>query len=145
MLKLDDMAARHPEAFPFLLVDKILGAVEGERAIGLRNVTANDPLLAAEGREPHSMRRSLLVEAFAQLAAIVLAPEGESAGSVEIAKIDSMSFLRTPVPGDQVVMTVELAREGEKLSARCKAEIGGQLAAEGTVEIETAVQGRVKD
>lgn len=137
MLKLEEMAARHPEAFPFLLVDKVLAAVESERAVGLRNVTANDPLLAAGGRRPYSMRRGLLVEAFAQLAAIALAPEGGTPRSVEIAKIDSMRFLKTPVPGDQIVMTVELSREGDDLKAACKAEIGGELAAGGTIEIET--------
>lgn len=137
MLKLEEMAARHPEAFPFLLVDKVLAAVENERAVGLRNVTANDPLLAAEGRRPYGMRRGLLVEAFAQLAAIALAPEGGTPRSVEIAKIDSMRFLKTPVPGDQIVMTVELSREGDNLKATCKAEIGGELAAGGIIEIET--------
>ena len=141
MIKLEDMAAKHPEAFPFLLVDKILGAVENERAVGLRNVTANDPLLAGEGRRPYSMRRGLLVEAFAQLAAIVLTPEGGSPGSVEVAKIDSMRFLKSPSPGDQVVMTIEFSREDETLKAACKAEIGGELAAEGTIEIVTVEEG----
>ena len=141
MIKLEDMAARHPEAFPFLLIDKVLGAVENERAVGLRNVTSNDPLLAAEGRRPYSMRRGLLVEAFAQLAAIVLTPEGGKPGEpspVEIAKIESMRFLKSPAPGDQIVMTIEFTREGDVLKAACKAEIGGELAAEGTLEIVTA-------
>ena len=138
MLKLEDLAAGHPEAFPFLLIDKVLGAVENERAVGLRNVTANDPLLAGEGRRPYSMRRGFLIEAFAQLAAIVLTPEGGDPGSVDITRIDSMRFLKSPTPGDQIVMTIELAREGDALKVACKAEIGGELAAEGRIDIETA-------
>lgn len=136
MLKLEDMAAGHPDRFPFLLVDKILGAVENERAVGLRNVTSNDPLLAREGRRPYSMRRGLLIEAFTQLASIVLTPEGGDPCSVEITRIDSMRFLKSPAPGDQIVMTIEISREGDALKVACKAEIGGELAAEGLIEIE---------
>ena len=45
-LNMDDAAARHPGSYPFLLVDKVLGMESARRAIGLHNVTANDPLLA---------------------------------------------------------------------------------------------------
>jgi len=142
MIELQDAAARHPAEFPFLLVDKVLGAETGERAIGLRNVTANDPLLASGGKAT-GLRRSLLIEAFAQLVAIALAPGDSRPSAVDIARIDSMTFERSPVPGDQIVMTVELARPatGGPLTARCKAEIGGELISQGTLEVEPAKVG----
>ena len=64
MLELDDAGSRHPGAYPFILVDRLLGAAPGLRAVGLRNVTANDPLVAGGGRTPSTLRRSLLTEAF---------------------------------------------------------------------------------
>ena len=137
MLELDDAASRHPAAFPFVLVDKVLGLAPAERAIGLRNVTANDPLVAGGGRRPGTLRRALMIEAFAQLAAVALAPEGSPPAPVEISRIDSMRFLRSPVPGDQIVLTVELSKADPRgCRAACKAEIGGELVAEGALEFE---------
>ncbi|MHC5053095.1 MAG: hotdog family protein [Planctomycetota bacterium] len=128
-----------PADYPFILVDKLLAAVPGERAVGLRNVTANDPLVAGGGRRPFSLRRSFLVDAFAQLVALALAPEGERPAPVEISKIDSMSFLRSPVPGDQVVLTVELGEGGSATRrAKCRAEAGGEPVAEGEIEFESS-------
>jgi len=130
-----------PADYPFVLVDKLLASVPGERAVGLRNVTANDPLIAGGGRRPTSLRRSLLVDAFAQLVALALASEGERPVAVEISKIDSMSFLRSPVPGDQLVLTVELeAGDGAARRAKCSAEAGGVSLAEGVIEFEPAME-----
>jgi 3-hydroxyacyl-[acyl-carrier-protein] dehydratase len=130
-----------PADYPFILVDKLLASVPGERAVGLRNVTANDPLIAGGGRQPTSLRRSLLVDAFAQLVALALAPEGERPVAVEISKIDSMSFLRSPVPGDQIVLTVELeAGDGATRRAKCSAEAEGESLAEGVIEFEPAAE-----
>ena len=139
MLELDDAGARHPAAYPFILVDKLMAAVPGERAIGLRNVTANDPLVAGGGATPKTLRRSLLVDSFAQLAAIALAPEGDRPAPVEISRIESMGFVRSPVPGDQVVLTVEITGAGDaSRRARCRAEAGGELIAEGEIEFDAA-------
>lgn len=144
MPELEDAARERASAFPFILVDKVLAKVPGERAIGLRNVTANDPLIsvggAGGGRGAGGLRRGLMIEAFSQLSAAALAPEGAEPRAVEISRIDSMRFLRTPVPGDQLVLTVELSKElsgAEEGEVRvfCKAEVDGALVAEGTVVV----------
>jgi 3-hydroxyacyl-[acyl-carrier-protein] dehydratase len=122
---------------PFILVDKLLASVPGERAVGLKNITANDPLLAGGGRRPTSLRRSLLVDAFVQLVEMALVPDGETPASVELSKIEAMTFLRSPVPGDQVVLTVELSGgDGAARRAKCRAEADGELVAEGEIEFE---------
>jgi len=129
----------YPAECPFILVDKLLASVPGERAVGLRNVTANDPLIAAGGGGATSLRRSLLVDAFAQLVAMALVPEGERPVPVEISRIEAMSFLRSPIPGDQIALTVEITpSEGDAAAkrAKCRAEIGGELVAEGEIEFE---------
>jgi 3-hydroxyacyl-[acyl-carrier-protein] dehydratase len=138
-LNMDDAAARHPGSYPFLLVDKVLGMESARRAIGLHNVTANDPLLAANGREPHSMRRALLIEAFSQLTAMALGHDSRHPAPVELAAIESMTFTRSPVPGDQIVLNVDLSRDGVVVTAACTAEIGGEKIAGGTLAFD--VQG----
>ncbi|MHC4200927.1 MAG: hotdog family protein, partial [Planctomycetota bacterium] len=135
--------AKPPAEFPFILIDKVLATAPGERAIGLRNVTANDPLIVTEGADGASaaggLRRGPVLEAFAQLASALPGPEGAPPRAVEISRIDSMRFLRTAVPGDQIVLTVVLSKEGATpeegaVKASCKAEVEGVLLAEGTVE-----------
>jgi len=129
-----------PAECPFILVDKLLASVPGERAIGLRNVTANDPLIGGGGGgRPLSLRRSLLVDAFAQLVAMALVPAGERPVPVEISRIEAMSFLRSPIPGDQIALTVDIMSgggEGAAKRAKCRAEVGGELVAEGEIEFE---------
>ena len=132
-LEIDDSVARHPGSYPFLLVDKVLGMDSGVRAVGLRNVTANDVLLAGQGRKPNTMRRGLLIEAFSQLAAMALGPDSKHPAAVELTTIESMAFTKTPVPGDQIVLNVDLARDGDKATATCKAEVGGAEIASGTL------------
>ena len=132
-LEIDDSVARHPGSYPFLLLDKVLGMQSGERAVGLRNVTANDVLLAGQGRKPRTMRRALLIEGFSQLAAMALGPDSKHPVLVELAAIDSMTFGKTPVPGDQIVLNVELSRDGDTVRATCKAEVDGSPIASGTL------------
>lgn len=135
--------AKPQNGFPFILIDKVLATAPGERAIGLRNVTANDPLIVTEGAEGVSaaggLRRGLVLEAFAQLASALPPSDGAPPRAVEISKVESMRFLRTAVPGDQIVLTVVLSKEGPTpeggaVKASCKAEVEGVLLAEGTVE-----------
>jgi 3-hydroxyacyl-[acyl-carrier-protein] dehydratase len=132
-LEIDDSVARHPGSYPFLLVDKVLGVTPGESAVGLRNVTANDVLLAAQGRKPATMRRALLIEAFSQLTAMALGPDSKHPLLVELAEIQAMTFTKTPVPGGQIVLNVELSRDDEKATATCKAEVDGAPIATGTL------------
>jgi len=134
-LDMDDAATRHPASYPFLLIDKVMGMDAGVRAVGLRNVTCNDPLLAGGGRRPLTMRRALLVEAFAQLTAMALGEDSRHPADVEVACINSMSFTTTPTPGDQIVLTVELAAEGDNTRAACKAEAGGATIAGGSIVV----------
>lgn len=116
--------------YPFILVDKILAMSPGERAVGLKNVTANDPLVAASGEGGLVLRRGLLLEAFVDLVSAAL---GGSARP-DLEEVRSMRFLATPEPGDQLVLTVTLReREEGRLPVHCKAEAGGRVIAEGEV------------
>ncbi len=120
------------DVYPFLLIDKLLAVEPGERAVGLRNVTAGDPLLTDRERGPARLRHGLLVEAFTQLAAAAVGNDAPQ--PLDVSSIDSMKFLRTPEPGDQLVLTVAFAKgEGDALRAACRAEAEGVLVAEGTL------------
>ncbi len=123
-----------PHRYPFSLVDRIVEYVPGSKAIGIKNVTLNEPHFQGHFPGRSLMPGVLIVEAMAQVGGIVLIqlPDAES-GPFLFASIEKVRFRRPVVPGDQLIMTVELLcvkrRRFGKMHAR--AEVDGQLAAEG--------------
>jgi 3-hydroxyacyl-[acyl-carrier-protein] dehydratase len=123
-----------PHRYPFLLVDRIIDYLPGKQAVGLKNVTFNEPYFQGHFPGRSLMPGVLIVEAMAQVGGIVMTQMPNSAGGLFVfAGIDKVRFRRQVVPGDQLVMTVELLwvkqRRFGKMQGR--AEVDGQLAAEG--------------
>ncbi|MDB9539388.1 3-hydroxyacyl-ACP dehydratase FabZ [Anabaenopsis arnoldii] len=123
-----------PHRYPFLLVDKIIDYVPEKLAVGVKNVTVNEPQFQGHFPERPLMPGVLIVEAMAQVGGIILKQlPGFEEGLFVFAGIDKVRFRRQVVPGDQLVMTVELLwikqRRFAKVQAR--AEVDGQLATEG--------------
>ena len=124
-----------PHRYPFLLVDRIIEYVPGQRAVGIKNVTFNEPHFQGHFPGQPIMPGVLIVEAMAQVGGIVLTQmlKSEEGGLFLFAGIDKVRFRRQVVPGDQLVMTVELVcikqRRYGKMQAR--AEVNGKLVTEG--------------
>jgi 3-hydroxyacyl-[acyl-carrier-protein] dehydratase len=123
-----------PHRYPFSLVDRIIDFVPGERATGIKNVTYNEPHFQGHFPGRPIMPGVLIVEAMAQVGGIVLTQLPDiPVGLFMFAGIDKVRFRRPVVPGDQLVMTVELLsvkrRRFGKMQGR--AEVDGQLVAEG--------------
>lgn len=123
-----------PHRYPFALVDKIIDYVPGVRAVGIKNVTFNEPHFQGHFPGRPIMPGVLIVEAMAQVGGIVISqlPDIDK-GLWMFAGIDKVKFRRPVVPGDQLLMTVELLwvkrRRFGKMQAR--AEVNGQKACEG--------------
>lgn len=123
-----------PHRYPFLLVDRIIENCPGERAVGIKNVTINEPHFQGHFPGRPIMPGVLIVEAMAQVGGIVLMQLPHIQGKLSLfAGIDKVRFRRPVVPGDQLVITVELLcikqRRFSKMKAR--AEVDGQLACQG--------------
>lgn len=123
-----------PHRYPFALVDRILEYVPEKRAVGLKNVTFNEPFFQGHFPGRPIMPGVMIVEAMAQVGGVVLSQLPEvPEGLFIFAGIDKVRFRRPVVPGDQLIMTVELLalkrRRFGKMQA--KAEVDGQLATEG--------------
>ncbi|MEH1865102.1 MAG: 3-hydroxyacyl-ACP dehydratase FabZ [Nostoc sp.] len=123
-----------PHRYPFLLVDKIIDYVPGKKAVGVKNVTINENYFQGHFPGRPLMPGVLIVEAMAQVGGIVLTQMSSVEGGLFVfAGIDKVRFRRQVVPGDQLVMTVELLwvkqRRFGKMQGR--AEVDGQLACEG--------------
>ncbi|MBO1061673.1 MAG: 3-hydroxyacyl-ACP dehydratase FabZ [Aphanizomenon sp.] len=123
-----------PHRYPFLLVDRIIDYVPGKKAVGIKNVTFNEPQFQGHFPGRSLMPGVLIIEAMAQVGGVVMTQMPNSQGGLFVfAGIDKVRFRRQIVPGDQLVMTVELLwvkqRRFGKMQGR--AEVDGQLAAEG--------------
>lgn len=94
-----------PHRYPILLVDRILEFVPGESAVGLKNVTMNEPHFQGHFPNFPVMPGVLIVEAMAQTAAILVVQTmgAEAEGKlVYFMSIDSAKFRKPVVPGDSV-------------------------------------------
>ncbi len=130
---LEEIQALLPHRYPFALVDRILDYVPGEKAVGLKNVTFNEPHFQGHFPGRPIMPGVLIVEAMAQVGGIVLTQIPGVSGLCLFAGIDKVRFRRPVVPGDQLLITVELLVIKRKRFGKMKAraEVDGQLACEG--------------
>lgn len=134
VLSVEDIQKLLPHRYPFALVDRIIDYVPGKKAVGIKNVTLNEPHFQGHFPGRPIMPGVLIIEAMAQVGGVVLTQMADlNGGLFMFAGIDGVRFRRPVVPGDQLIMTVELLsvkrRRFGKMQGR--AVVDGQLAAEG--------------
>jgi len=123
-----------PHRYPFALVDRIIEYVPGKRAVGIKNVTFNEPHFQGHFPGRPIMPGVLIVEAMAQVGGVVLTQMADVPGGLFMfAGIDKVRFRRPVVPGDQLIMTVELLCIKRRRFGwmQGRAEVDGRLVAEG--------------
>ena len=134
VLTIEEIHQILPHRYPFALVDRILELVPGEKAIGLKNVTFNEPYFPGHIPNRPLMPGVLMVEAMAQVGGVILTQlPGMKGKFFAFAGIDKVRFRRPVVPGDQLIMTVELLSLKRNRIAKMqgKGEVDGQLAVQG--------------
>lgn len=124
-----------PHRFPMLLVDRVIEVQGDRRAVGIKNVTANEPFFQGHYPRHPIMPGVLLIEAMAQLGGILLSQKLEHTGKIAVLlSLDKVKFRRPVVPGDQVVMEATARRIRSNIGeVACRAEVAGETAAEATV------------
>jgi 3-hydroxyacyl-[acyl-carrier-protein] dehydratase len=134
ILTLEDIHKLLPHRYPFSLVDRVIDYSPGKRAVGIKNVTFNEPHFQGHFPGRPIMPGVLIVEAMAQVGGIVLTQLPDIPdGLFMFAGIDKVRFRRPVVPGDQLVMTVDLLSVKRRRFGKMygRAEVDGQLVAEG--------------
>jgi len=126
-----------PHRYPLLLVDKVVDMVPGERAVGIKNVTFNEPQFQGHFPRRPVMPGVMIVEAMAQTAGVLvvhtLGKEAEGK-LVYFLTIDNARFRRPVVPGD--VMHIHVAKDrqrGNVWKFKCEVKVDGKLASEATI------------
>lgn len=135
MLNIGQIQEIIPHRPPFLLVDKIIEMEEGKRAVGIKNVTINEPFFVGHFPEYAVMPGVLIVEALAQVGAIAMLSVESNRGKLGfLAGIDGFRFRGQVVPGDTLRLEVEIIRlKGSIGKGKAVATVEGRTVAEGEI------------
>ncbi|MEE8333074.1 MAG: 3-hydroxyacyl-ACP dehydratase FabZ [Alphaproteobacteria bacterium] len=125
-----------PHRYPFLLIDRMIDVVSGESAVGVKNVSINEPFFQGHFPNHPVMPGVLIIEAMAQTAGALvvhtLGPEAEGR-VVYFMSIEGARFRKPVTPGDQLLVFVtKLARRANAWKFSGQAKVDGVVVAEAT-------------
>jgi len=125
-----------PHRFPFMLVDRVVETNEKDYIIGYKNLTFNEPFFQGHFPGQPVMPGVMQIEALAQLAGVLLLRSRERTGKVPyLMTIDNVKFRRPVVPGDKLMLRVDVIRDRRRT---------GQVRGIASVEGEAATEADIK-
>ncbi len=123
ILDIKEVIAYLPHRYPFLMVDRVLEIVSGEKITALKNVTINEPFFQGHFPGAPIMPGVLIVEGMAQAGGILyfeaLPPERKGS-LIYFMGIDGVKFRKPVTPGDQLIFIVEMLKQ-RKSAVKMKA------------------------
>lgn len=126
-----------PHRYPFLMVDRVIDMHADESAIGIKNVTANEPQFLGHFPDNPVFPGVLMIEGMAQTAGVLCICSGEAGNttkSVFFLTIDKAKFRKQVIPGDTIEYHVnKIARKRMMWWYRAEARVQGSLVAEAEV------------
>ena len=125
-----------PHRYPMLLVDRVLELDGVQRAVGVKNVTINEPFFQGHYPSAPIMPGVLVVEAMAQLSGVLIGQNFDQIGKLPVLlSMDRVKLRRPVTPGDQLILEAEAVRIRSRIAhMRCRAYVAEELAAEAEVK-----------
>jgi 3-hydroxyacyl-[acyl-carrier-protein] dehydratase len=125
-----------PHRYPFVMVDRIIEIRGDEAAIGIKNVTINEPQFLGHFPENPVMPGVLLIEGMAQAAAVIVLRRMQlrESRAMFLLTIDKAKFRKPAVPGDRIEYHVKRTAQRRNIWwFRAEAKVGGAVIAEAEV------------
>lgn len=130
-MTINEIMKHLPHRYPFLLVDRILELQQDVKAIGIKNVTINEPFFQGHFPGQPIMPGVLIIEAMAQLAGVMAFCSGVEGKSVFFMSIEKAKFRRPVVPGDQIRLEINILHQrGNVWKFSGTATVEGKLVSE---------------
>jgi 3-hydroxyacyl-[acyl-carrier-protein] dehydratase len=134
-LNIQDILSYLPHRYPFLLVDRVIECVPGSRLKALKNVSVNEPCFTGHFPERPIFPGVLILEAMAQATGILaFVTQGSRPSPDELyyfVGIDNARFRQPVIPGDQLILDVELERMRKAIwKFRGRASVDGKVVCE---------------
>jgi 3-hydroxyacyl-[acyl-carrier-protein] dehydratase len=132
-----------PHRYPFLLVDRIIAFEPDKRIVGIKNVSRNEQVLAAEPGKTPTLPPTILIEAVAQVGAILILAKPENKDKlIFFMGIERVRFRRPVYAGDQVEFEATVRRLRSRIgSLHGIARVNGVVCAEGTMMFALSKKG----
>lgn len=142
VLDIHDILEYMPHRYPLLLVDRVVEFEAGERIVGLKNVTINEPFFTGHFPEHPIMPGVLVVEAMAQAGGLLLMNEFDDPESkvVYLMSLDDVKFRRPVVPGDSLYFELRMTHFRGRV---CRMRGVGRV--DGDVVTEAELLARIMD
>lgn len=136
MLDIKQIMAIIPHRAPILMVERILEMEPGKRAVGIKNVSINEPFFQGHYPGMPIFPGVLILEAMAQTGGVAIMSLPEYANKMPIfAGVDEVKFKRPVYPGDQLRLEVEIVTMKRGLGIGTgKAYVGDELKTEATLK-----------
>lgn len=124
-----------PQRYPFLMVDRVVEVVPGERIVAYKNITNNEDLFNGHFPAKPIFPGVMIVEAMAQAAGILgfvtINAKAEDGKLYLFAGVDECRFKRQVVPGDRMMLEAEFVNQRRNIAKfRCRALVDDKVAAE---------------
>lgn len=121
-----------PHRYPFLLIDRVIELEGYRRAVGIKNVTINEPFFQGHWPGQPIMPGVLILEAMAQLAGVLLLRRLENTGKLAVLwSIDRVKLRRSVIPGDQLRIEIEATKVRDTIGqVQARAKVSEKIAAE---------------
>ena len=133
-LNIQDIMKTIPHRYPILLVDRVSMLEGGNKAVGTKCVSANEPFFQGHFPGYPIMPGVLIVEAMAQTGCALFLARPEMAGKLAFFMgIDDVKFRKPVIPGDVLELHVEVLRAGGRVGkAKGEGKVNGETVAEAT-------------
>ena len=129
-----------PHRYPFLLVDRVVEMNGEQSGVGIKNVTASEPWFTGHFPENPVFPGVLIIEAIAQVSAILVLQNAKDSGSpietklIYFMTVDKVRFRHPVTPGDQMrIHVTQIRRRGMAYKFKGEVFVDGQLMAEGEI------------
>src|SRR6187399_2677725 len=137
-LEIDDILECLPHRYPFLMVDRIINIDADDSAVGIKNVSYNEPIFQGHFPGKPVFPGVLIIEAMAQTAGAIVIAHDKEAGIgkniVLMLTIDKAKFRKPAGPGDQIEFHIKKIQRRRTVGRyEAKAMVNGVLIAEAEV------------